>query len=39
MPAPDSIKQLVENFELHRREYLVYELYGLTEEDVRLWRR
>jgi hypothetical protein len=66
MSAPDSILQLVENFETHRRAYLsqdfnetltptgksllqcqiestdaridtlVYELYGLMEEEIRL---
>ena len=48
MPAPDSILQLADNFETHRRAYLsqdytdaqidtmVYELYGLTEQEIRL---
>jgi hypothetical protein len=48
MSAPDSILQLVDNFETHRRAYLsqdyneaqidalVYELYRLTEGEIRL---
>ncbi len=59
MPAPDSVKQLVDRFDQHREAYrsgkynetqlrrevdstdgevdgLVYELYGLTEEEVRI---
>jgi len=41
MSAPDRILQLVDNFETTDAQIdaLVYELYGLTDEEIKLVER